>query len=430
MPTHSPANRPAMPPVPPSGQAMDRALPPRPRWRRWAWPVATGLALAAGAWGLAQRSPAAPTVASPQLATVSVGVLRDELALRGRAEPLQSVQLDAPEAGQVVAVLARDGDAVTAGAPLYRLHSAEQTQLLLQRSAEVAQQLANVSVQRSAQLNALAQGRRALAQLASAEQQARSEQERLALLADAGFVAPAALEQADRQHRLASQLLAQAREDLQEETQTQARSLAEMQRAVQGLQEGLRLLQGARDRLLQRAPMAGRLSGLALQVGASVRAGDRLGRIDDPQGGVQLVAEVDEYHLPRLRPGQPAQAADGSAWTLAQVLPQVQGGKGRLVLRAQATPGANPPELQPGQALDLRLQLSPPTPALLLPEGPGVQTTLFMRRDHRRPHLHRTTVQLGRRAGGQVEVLAGLQAGDDVLISSPPTLQSDTLALP
>jgi HlyD family secretion protein len=35
--------------------------------------------------------------------------------------------------------------------------------------------------------------------------------------------------------------------------------------------------------------------------------------------------------------------------------------------------------------------------------------------------LLRRTVQLGRRAAGQVEILSGLRAGDEVLISQPPS---------
>jgi HlyD family secretion protein len=35
--------------------------------------------------------------------------------------------------------------------------------------------------------------------------------------------------------------------------------------------------------------------------------------------------------------------------------------------------------------------------------------------------LRQRTVQLGRRAAGQVEVIAGLSVGEEVLISQPPS---------
>jgi HlyD family secretion protein len=408
-----------------SGEAMDRRLAEPSRWRRLLPRVLpAALVLPALALMLWQRSPRLQVVNMPQLARVSAGEFRDELMLRARIEPMRSVQLDASEAGRVEAVLAQDGDWVEAGATLYRLHSPEQEQLLMQRSAEVAQQLANVSVQRSAQVASLAQNRRELAQLQAAQWQADSDYQRIAKLASAGFVSAAALEQAQRQRQLASQLLEQGRRDQRLEADTRQQSLDEMARAVQGLQRGLELLEGARDRLQQRAPIAGRLSGFQLQVGSAVRLGDRLGRIDDPAGGVQLAADVDEYYLPRLQPGQTATSSSGTV-TLAQTLPQVHDGKVRVLLR-WTQGAAAPANLQPGQAVDLQLQLSSPARALLLPDGPGVQTRLYIRHGE---ELQRRTVQLGRRAAGQVEVLAGLHAGEEVLISQPPS-DADRFALP
>lgn len=408
-----------------SGAAMDRVLPRAPPWRRQLpGVVLTSLVVSGLALLLWQRAPQRQVLASPQLARVVAGEFRDDLSLRARVEPIRSVQLDAAEPGRVEAVFAHDGDWVEADTPLYRLDSPEQEQLLMQRSAEVAQQMANVSVQRSALAASLAQNRRELTQLQAAQQQAESDYQRLAKFAGGGFVSVAELERAQRQQQLTSQLLEQARHDQRVEAETRRQSLDEMARAVQGLQRGLQLLERSHDRLQQHAPIAGRLSGFQLQVGSSVRPGDRLGHIDDPASGVQLAADVDEFYLPRLQTGETATSNSGTL-TVVQTLPQVQGGKIRVLLRWPE--GASvPADLRPGQAVDLRLQLSDPSRALLLPDGPGVQTQLYVRQGH---ELQRRTVQLGRRAAGQVEVLAGLRAGEDVLISQPPS-DAERFALP
>jgi HlyD family secretion protein len=400
---------------------MDRALPPRRR--PWVAPAVVAAVIAGAALLAWERAPRLQVVGSPQLVAVRAGEFRDEVALRTRVEPLRSVQLDAAEAGRVEEVLVHDGDHVAAGAPLYRLQSDEQEQLLMQRSSEVAQQMANVSVERTAQAASLAQNRRELAQLQSAQQQAEADQQRQAQLAAAGFVSTAAVEQSRRQLALADRLLRQAEADQHQEAETRDQSIAEMARAVQGLQRGLQLLERTRDRLLQRAAMTGQLSGFQLQVGASVRPGDKLGRIDDPTGGVQLTADVDEFWLPRLQAGQ-AVTSDAGNLALAQTLPQVQGGKVHVLLRWPT--GQTPATLRPGQAVDVKLQLSAPTAALMLPEGPGVQTHLYVREGRA---LQRRTVQLGRHASGLVEILSGLRAGDEVLISQPPS-DSEQLALP
>jgi HlyD family secretion protein len=185
------------------------------------------------------------------------------------------------------------------------------------------------------------------------------------------------------------------------------------------------VLERVRDRLQQSAPISGQLSSFQLQVGTSVRPGDHLGRIDDSTSGMQLVADVDEFYLSRLQTGQKA-ATDGSGTLeLVQTLPQVKDSKVRVLLR-WPDPASLPAGLRSGQSIEARLQLSPPVRALLLPDGPGVQTHLYVRQGN---ELLRRTVQLGRRAAGQVEVLAGLRAGEEVLISLPPT-DAQRLALP
>jgi HlyD family secretion protein len=409
----------------PSGVAMDRRLPKAPRWRKLSFVLLGGLVLFVSSLLLFHRPQYLEVVDSPRLAPVVAGEFRDEVVLRARVEPLKSVQLDAVEAGRVEAVFAREGDWVTAGAPLYRLHSPEQEQLLMQRSAEVAQQLANVSVQRSAQAASHAQNRRELAQLQAAQERAESEYRRLARLAEGGFIAVAAVEEAQRQQQLASRLLQQAREDQHIEDNIRRRSLEEMASAVESLQSGLQMLERVRDRLQQSAPIAGQLSGFQLQVGTSVRPGDHLGRIDDSTGGIQLVADVDEFYLPRLQSGQKATTESSGMLELVQTLPQVRDSKVRVLLRWPDA-ASLPAGLRPGQSVEARLQLSPPVRALLLPDGPGVQTRLYVRQGN---ELRRRIVQLGRRAAGQVEVLAGLRAGEEVLISLPPT-NAQRLALP
>jgi HlyD family secretion protein len=408
--------------TPASGAAMDRARPSRTGRRgpaMLALLAASVLAAGAGAWWHGRPAPA-PVPA--RLVAVRAGLFRESLALRARVEPSRSVQLDATEGGIVEAVLVHDGDPVAAGMPLYRLQSPEQEQLLIQRGAEVAQQMANVSMARSAQAAALADQRRELAQLEAGEAQAAADEERATALAAAGFVAPAALDAARRQHALARKLLRQAGEDRRVEADIRARSLVEMDHALEGLQRGLRWLEASRDRLLQRAPIAGQVNDFRLQVGASVRAGDHLGRIDDAQAGNRLVADVDEYYLPRLQPGLAASSVFG-ALRLDHALPQVTDGHVRAFLRWD--PGPAPP-LRPGQAVDVRLLLGEPERALLLPDEPGVQARMYVREGD---ELRRRDVRLGRRADGQVEVLAGLRAGDEVLVSSTQT-EAERLSLP
>jgi HlyD family secretion protein len=161
------------------------------------------------------------------------------------------------------------------------------------------------------------------------------------------------------------------------------------------------------------------LTDFRLLVGETVRPDQRIGRIDDPQR-FKLVAQVDEFYLSRVAAGRPGQVVqDGDTYPLrvATIYPQVK--DGRFTVEMVFT-GAQPPVISPGQGLDARLTLGEPARALLLPQGTyasdgGGAWVFVVAPDGR--HAERRTVRLGRRNDTQVEVLSGLAAGEDVIVS-------------
>jgi len=399
---------------------MDRVLPGvhRARWRRAAW---AAVALVAGLSVLAWSWPRGLPVARDdlKLATVVAGTFDDELMLRATVAPAHSVLLDATDGGRVDAVLVSDGAMVEAGDLLYRLSNPQREQDVLARSADVAQQLANLSVQRAELAAARATQRRERANLQFELDKAQADAERTARLAAQGFVSEVALQDARRHADLQARLLAQEREDGDAEMATRAQSLHELERAVAGLDDGLRLVRAAAAGLAARAPVRGRVAGFALQVGATVHPGDHLGRVDEV-GGFKLAASVDEFYRARLRPGLVARLEDATppvALTLARIDPQISAGHVGVELEFT---GAPPAGLQAGQALDTRLVLGAASPALLVADGPffgdsGGAWVYVVDDDGR--GAQRRAVRLGRRAAGKIEVLAGLRAGERVVVS-------------
>jgi len=191
-----------------------------------------------------------------------------------------------------------------------------------------------------------------------------------------------------------------------------------MQRAVADLDRRLAAMRAASDGLSVRAPVAGRLTGLSLQIGESVRTGSRLARIDS-LGRFKLLLRLDEFHLARVREGAPAELVHEGrrhALHVARIDPQVKDGRFELELVFDA----EPPALQVGQGLDLRLTLGQAGTALLLPDAgfyadTGGAWAFVLDEDGRR--ARRRPVQLGRRADGVVEVLGGLRPGEQVVVS-------------
>ena len=407
-----------------AGHAMDRVVGGAGRTRRRrvaAGAVAAGLLIALLAWTMPRGAPVARSDLT--LSTVTAGIFNDEVVVRATAAPAHSVLLDASDGGRVDAVLATDGALVRAGDLLYRLSNPQREQEVLARSADVAQQLANLSVQRAELAAARATQRHERASLQYELEKAEAETRRSTDLAASGFISATALEESRRRGNLQARLLAQEIEDDDAALKIREQSVNELERAVVGLDNGLRLVRDAAAGLNARAPVAGRLTGFALQVGATVHAGDHLGRIDE-EGGFKLVANVDEFYRDRMAVGLPARlesAAPGAErvnLNVARIEPQINNGHFGVEFDF---PGAAPQGMQSGQAVDVRIVLGASKPAPLIDDGAfygeSGGTWVYVL-DASGRTAERRAVHLGRRAAGRVEVLEGLHPGEQVVVSS------------
>lgn len=399
---------------------MDRALPKNKHAKvvKWGGIGAGVLGILALLYLTVPQGLSVPT-SELTLSTVADGEFRDELVLRAQIVPAHQVVLDATESGRVDAVLVRDGDMLKEGALLYRLSNPQREQEVLQRSSEVAQQQANLALQRTSLVNAQAVLRRDISTLTHELIRAENDMRRQQSLATQGFVSASVFEDARLRYEQQSRLLSQAKEDSSAEIRTREQAVTEMERAVRGLSEGLTVVRKAAAGLSARAPRDGQLSGFTLQVGSSVKPGDRLGRIDDI-AGFKLSGNVDEFYLARVQTGlQASLEANGKTYplTVSQRLPQVK--EGRFGVEMEFTKDM-PAALQAGQSLDARIVLGKPSQARLITDGPfyadsgGAWVYVL---DAAGKSAERRTVRLGRRAAGRVEVLEGLNVGDRVIVS-------------
>ena len=147
--------------------------------------------------------------------------------------------------------------------------------------------------------------------------------------------------------------------------------------------------------------------------------GERIGQIDSP-GRNKLIAEVDEYYLARVQPGQTASVDwNGKSYRLrvGKIYPTVKNGSFEVDLQFV---GQEPDQVQRGQTLQPKLTLGDPAPAKLIPNGAFYNDTggnwVFVVTPDGRKAIKRP-VRLGRRNADFIEVLDGLDLGEKVLTS-------------
>ena len=199
---------------------------------------------------------------------------------------------------------------------------------------------------------------------------------------------------------------------------TREQSLHELERAVAGLSQGLHLVRDAADGLASRAPVRGRLTGFALQVGATVHPGDHLGRIDE-DGRFKLAARSTSSAARACAPAWPR------AWTAARPRdagahrPADQQRPRRR--RARSSTARRRRACRRARRSTCASILGASAPALLLADGPffgdsGGAWVYVLAADG--ASAQRRAVRLGRRAAGRIEVLDGLRPGEHVVVSA------------
>jgi HlyD family secretion protein len=408
---------------------MDRSI-QRGRWSPTRWPIALKVAFAvAGAIllillavrlfsGSGERTVRLPT-AQVTVATVGVGIFHDLIPLRASVVPRETVYVDAIDGGRVDRVLVEPGDMVRAGQLMLELTNTNLALQVIQQESQINQAISELQQNEIAlEQNQLANDR-ALAEIDYSLVRLGRTAGRREELAAKGAVS---LEERD----VASDELAYYRRLRPIQADSGTRQSALRERLLPSIHEQLEILRGnlavVHDKLnglVIRAPIAGKVTAIDLKVGEIRNAGQRLAEVI-PQTGMKLIADIDEFYLTRVRVGQTATITvngDSIPLTIKRVYPQVQSGQFRVDLDFE---GASPPTLVEGAAAQGRLHLGGDTRGTILAIGPFIERTggdwaFVLRRGG--DIAERRRIKVGRRTSEQLEILAGLRPGEQVITS-------------
>jgi HlyD family secretion protein len=354
------------------------------------------------------------------IATVREGVFEDFLPLRARVTPLLTFYLDAVEGGRVEQLAVEDGATVTKGQLLAVLSNSDLQLSTLARQTEVEQQLNNMRSQELALAQSRSRNRRDLNQAEVDLAKARRQLDVYKPLADKGFISSKAYNDARDDLTYQQRRLAILRESIAQDDRLQSNQLSQLRSSSASLNSSLAIARGSLSQLGIRAPASGMLSGFSIQLGQSLQRGERLGQIDSA-GQSKLVADVDEFYLGRVAVGQTGTVESGgkvSRLRVSKVYPQVRNGQFQVDL---VFVGSEPPALQRGQTMQVKLTLGDPAPARLIPNGAFFTDTggnwIFVV-DASGDGAARKQIRVGRRNTDVIEVLGGLSPGEKVVTSS------------
>ncbi len=360
------------------------------------------------------------------IASVQQGIFEDVIPLRGEVMPLRTLYLDAIEGGRVEKIHVEDGATIAAGAAIVDISNTRLQLESITREAQVSEQINLLQTQ---ELNLARNDLEHKRNLNELDHQITTESQRLERmrpLIKHQLISAAELKEAEDNLvylKKRQQLIREAREvDLA----LQAAQMKQLRDSVTSLNNNLTFARTNLASLNVTAPIAGRLTAFNLEPGQSLMPGERFGQIDDPDH-FKLMAQVDEFYMNRTRVDQTALAKINQQefpLRIKKIYPQVIDGQFRVDL---VFTGEQPANISRGQTLQLRLQMGANEPAQLIPNNSFFQDTgghwiFVVSADGK--HAYRRDIKLGRRNSQFIEVLAGLDPNEQVIVS-PYTTYND-----
>jgi HlyD family secretion protein len=370
--------------------------------------------------GVSRLKPAAPSVdrAAVWVETVKRGPMLRLVRGSGTLVPEDIRWINTNTQGRVERILLRPGAEVTPTSVILELSNPQLQQAV--QDAQLAHQSALASFE-----NRKAELERALleqeAQLATAEtnyNNAKLDLEAQEELLKDGLVSELQVKQrrsqtADLKNRL--EIARKQMENTKKGIQSQlAPQQAEVTQRLAQYQLRLREL----DDLKVKAGMAGVLSQVPVEVGQQVGPGTNLARVADP---TRLKAEVRiaETQTKDIRIGQLAEVDTRNGVIPGKVMridPTATGGTVGVDISLE---GDLPPGARPDLSVDgtITLEKLPDVIKVGRPAFGQENSTVMLFKLDGKGEAHRVKVQLGRSSVNEIEVIEGLQPGDQVILS-------------
>lgn len=190
--------------------------------------------------------------------------------------------------------------------------------------------------------------------------------------------------------------------------------------SMERMNNNLSLLRRNMDNMSIKSPADGKLSSFIVEIGQTKSAGEHLGQID-LMDGFKLRASIDERYISRVFTGQKAEFdLSGKLYSLqiSKIYTDVTNGSFQVDLLFD---GPEPEDIKRGQTVQLRVQFSGASDALIVRRGGFFQETggnwIYVLNPSGE-FATRRNIKIGRQNTSHYELLEGLAPGEQVIISS------------
>lgn len=408
----------------PAKRCMDRKIEVSKRkkhWRHFMW--AGGALLLVAAVYLLSGAGGKYRLEREKIRTAVVQQKRfdDEIAVQGSVEPQRSFFLDAVEGGTVQEIFVEAGEMVEEGQPLLRLSNTQLMLDFMNRETQIVEQINNL---RNTRMQMELTERNIRGQVLDIAFEKEKMERQFSIdtsLYASNVIARQQYEDSYTRYQYLVKKEKLLQSAFQKDEAYRELQMGRIDQSIDMMERNLAAIRSNLENLTVKAPVAGQLTSFEAEIGESKMKGENLGRIDVLDGYV-IKALVDEHYLSRVKPGQQARfrlGSDNYKLQVSKVLPEVRNNQFVVEFEFRDSVPAN---IRRGQSLPIRLSLSNSVEAVLVPRGAFFSSSggkwVYVINGN---EAHRRQVQMGRQNPGYIEVLSGLEPGEEIITSSYDT---------
>jgi HlyD family secretion protein len=354
------------------------------------------------------------------IATVRKGEFQEFIAIDGAVQPIKTFFLDIIEPGTVEKKFMEDGRTVKKGDTILKLTN---TTLQLDYMNRETQMMDLMNDRQTTEINMRQTEITTLNQLAEIDYQLKQAEriyKRNEELVKSKMVSQEEYQQSKDNYTFQKRRFELGQRSLNQDVMLRDRRINQLDESIHRMQKNLNLSQNTLNNLYIVSPTDGQLSALRAEIGEAKQAGENIGQIDD-LNGFKVRAGIDEHYISKVYVGLKGDFEFNNklyGLTVKKVYAEVQSGEFQVDLEFD---GTIPAGIRRGQTLQIRLQLSDATPAVLIPRGGFYQTTggnwIFVVNESAGT-AERRNIKLGRQNPKYYEVTEGLKTGEKVVVSS------------
>ena len=354
------------------------------------------------------------------IAVVEKGKFQEFIPVDGVVFPRNTIYIDAVQGGIVEAVFVEDGAILKKGDPILKLANANMELSYMDQETRMYDAINNLSNTRVSLEQLRYTRQKEIIQLQYEIDKIKTDFRRKEQFYTDKLISLKEFEDAKRDFDFSLKQLEITLKLRRLDSISGVTQSNQINSSMQRMDNNLSLLKRNMDNMTLKSPADGKLSSFIVEIGETKTAGEHLGQID-MMDGFKLRANIDERYISRVFTGQKAEFdLQGKVYSLeiSKIYTDVANGSFQVDLLFD---GPEPDDIKRGQTVQLRVQFSGANDALIVRRGGFFQETggnwIYVI-DPSNKYAVKRSIKIGRQNTNNYELLEGLDAGEQVIISS------------